>query len=433
MQSNWIERWFIRVMTHTYPDLVERRLEASSKILESQKITQKNRWVILVISLLRYINLIIEFLIAHFRPAPQTEALLFWEIYPQEIVGRLKFLKWNKPNAEFESVSYADKLCFVPNILPVWRIMFRLLITILVSALYKPSQLTPHLVRIVRTTLLTFGRAYASTNKTIYLFEIYRIETPFVAAFLMEHGIRVHLIASSAPLSFDNRILIGDSLEVCDPYQVDEFAYYRSMGTCKSCELWSPETFYRLEARYKGLTIDNHFDTIGVYTSGILLRDQLGSLNKEFAAKAIEREIELSNMVAAYARDHPEINVIIFPHPMERRHYHKTGEYPFSKHFKVSNIEVDLSGVGDSTLQFDRVGLGLTNFSSIGFERIHLGFRTIFYVADLEYINWEIESPYHQIFFTERAAFLSAIDQVRQMPHHDFMNHYFGHFFQTLI
>ncbi|HEC35429.1 MAG TPA: hypothetical protein ENI39_02720 [Anaerolineae bacterium] len=281
----------------------------------------------------------------------------------------------------------------------------------------------------MRTSLLTFSRTYASTNKTIYLFRIYRIETPFVAAFLKERGLHVHVVTSSSPLSFYHRVLIGDSLKVCHPYQVDEFQHYRRLGACESCELWSPETFCQLEARYKGLVIDEHFDIIGVYTQGHLLRDQLGTLNKDFAVGAIRRETELLEMVATYANNHPDVHFIVFPHPMERRHYKRTGEHQFGGLVRLPNVKVDFSGAADSTLQFDRVGLGLTTLSSIGFERIYLGFRTIFYVSDLEYINWDIQSPYHKIFFTKQNALLSAVDTVRKMSHREFMHHYFGRLF----
>jgi hypothetical protein len=420
-------------MTKTYRGVVERRLEAQSTIQESQKLTQRNRFAVLLISLLRYVKLTLELLGARVRHAPQTDAILFYEDNPEALANRVRFFEWNRPNIPFEGVSYEDKLCAIPNARDVWRVMLWLLGIVLISVLYKPSQLTPHIVRVVRVSLLTLSRVHASTSKTIYLFRIYRIETPFVSAFLKERGIQVHLVASSSPLSAHNRILIGDSLKVCQPYQVDEFQYYRQLGACESCELWSPETFYQLEARYKGLAIDEHFDTVGIYTQGLLLRDRLGTLNKDFATGAVRRETELLEMVAAFAKNHPDVRFIIFPHPMERRHYKKMGEHQFDRLVGASNIEIDFSNTADSTLQFDRVGLGVTLLSSIGFERIYLGFRTIFFASDLEYINWDIESAYHRIFYSESDTFLSAIDTVRSMSHVEFMNRYFGRLFYPVI
>ncbi|MDY7075434.1 MAG: hypothetical protein SXV54_00790 [Chloroflexota bacterium] len=426
MQLTLIEQCFTRAMTKTCWDVVERRLEAQSKVLKSKKLTQRNRFVVLFINLLRYFTLIVELLGAYSRPAPQADATIFFEYNPESFAKRSQFLEWNMPDTRFKGVSYDDKICAIPNGRFVWRVMLWLLGTILVSVLYRPSQLTPNLVRVVRTSLLTFSLARASTSKTIYLFRLYRVETSFVAAFLKERGIRVLLVASSALLSFDNRVLIGDSLKVCHPYQVDEFRHYRHLGTCESCELWSPETFHQMETRYKDLVIDEHLEIMGVYTQGCRLRAQLGTLHKDFAAGAIRREAELLEMVLTFASSHSDVHFIIFPHPMERRHYKKTGEHQYGKFFETANVEIDLSDATDSTLQFDRVGLGLTTWSSIGFERIYLGFRTIFYVSDLEYINWDIQSPYHKIFFAGQDAFLSAIDAVRKMTHREFMNHYFG-------
>lgn len=429
MSITSLEHRFVQSIIRTYRDEVENWLEEKPNLLESQKFTQRNRFAVLFISMLRYLKLTIELLVAHFGAVPQSDEIIFYEKDPKSMEKRARFLEWNKPEMQFSGVSYHDAIRSIPDTRFVWRIMPLLLGIILASVLYRPSRLTPHLVRVVRTCLLTFDRAYASKAKTIYLFRVYRIETPFVSAFLKERGIEVHLVASSSPLSFYHRVLIGDSLKVCHPYQVDEFQHYGQLGTCQSCELWSPETFYRLEAHYKGRSLDEHFDTVGVYTQGALLRDRLGTLNKEFASKAIERETELLEMVSAYAKDHPRVQFIVFPHPMERRHYSETGEHQFEGIVRLPNVTVDFSSAKDSTLQFDRVGLGLTTLSSIGFERIYIGLRTIFYVSDLEYINWDVRSPYHQIFFTEQKSFLSAIDVIRKITHRQFMNRYFGSVF----
>lgn len=424
-----LEHRFVCSITHTYHNVVENWLETQPDLLESQRFTQKNRFAILLISVLRYLKLTIELLVAYFGIIPRTDAIVFYETDPRSVEKRGQFLEWNVTGIQLNGVSYDDKIRSVPDARFVWHIMPRLLGVILASALYRPSRLTPHLVRIVRTCLLTFSQAHASATRTIYLFRIYRIETPFVSAFLKERGIRVHLVTSSAPLSFYHRVLIGDSLKVCHPYQVDEFQHYAQLGTCQSCDLWSPETFYQLEAHYKGQSLDEHFNTVGVYTQGAFLRDRLGTLNKDFATKAIRRETELLEMVVVYARGHPDIQFILFPHPMERRYYSETGEHQFDSIVRLHNVTVDFSNATDSTLQFDRVGLGLTTLSSIGFERIYIGLRTIFYVSDLEYINWDIKSPYHKTFFTGQDDFLLAIDTVRKMSHSEFMNYYFGHLF----
>jgi hypothetical protein len=429
MHPRLIERCFTRAVTTTYYDIVIRRLETQSTIMESQKFTQRNRFIVLSINLLRYLALVVELLRARSRKAQPSDALLFYDPNPESIEKRRRHLEWNSQNASFIGVSYRDRVCTIPNARSLLRLMWWLLVTIVGSVLFRPSLLTPNVVRIVRTCLLTLSRVNASKDRRIYLFRIYRIETPFVAAFLKERGIRVHLVASSSPLSAHNRVLIGDRLQVCHPYQIDEFEFYRRLGTCESCELWSPETFYKLEDRYKELVIDEHYDTIGVYSQGFSLRDQLGTLDKNFAIGAVRREAELLEMVRIFASGHPDVHLVIFPHPMERRHYQKRGDHQFGQLVGLPNIDIDFSSAADSTLQFDQVGLGLTLLSSIGFERIFLGCRTIFYAADLEYVNWDISSPFHRIFYREQSAFVSAIDETRAMTHREFMIRFFGRFF----
>ena len=430
MNPTFIERWFIGFMTKRYRAVVDRRLKDQSKIQESKKLVRRNRFAALFINLVRYFKLVLELLGAGIRPERHTDAVLFYEDNPKSMPSRVQFLEWNLPHTRFEGLTYQDQLQAIPSARFIWRLVFSLLVTILISVFFRPSPLTPDLVRVVRVSLLVYSRARASTKKTVYLFHIYRIETPFVSAFLKERGVRVHLVSSSAPLSAHNRILIGDSLKVCHPYQVDEFEHYRRLGECESCELWSPETFYELEPRYRGRVSDEHYDIVGVYTQGFFLREMLGRLHQEFAEGAVRREAKLLEMVTSYARFHPDVRFVIFPHPLERRHFAQTGEYHFSQTLELSNVQLDISSAHSSTLQFDTVGLGVTLLSSIGFERIYLGFRTIFYAADLEYINWAIDSPYHNIFYTEQDSFVKAIDFARNTSHRQFMDHVFERQFE---
>lgn len=424
--SAW-ERRFIRAIAPAYSDKITSWLEAQPRILESQKFTQTNRFAVFLISAVRAIKLAVEVLKAHSGKALDTDAAIFYEKDPASIEKRIAFLEDNEPDTAFAGVSYNNSVRTVPDASFTFRVLPLLLGTIFASAFRAPSRLTPHLVRIVRTCLLALDRVEASTANQLYLFRISRVETPFVAAFLKEHGIGVHLVASSTPLSFYQRVLIGDSLKACHPYQLDEFQYYRQLGICNSCELWSPETFHRIKEYYAGRSLEEHFETIGVYTQGAQLRDRLGTYAKGFAAKAIRRETELLQMVAFYARAYRDVSFVVFPHPMERRHYARTGDHQFDRLARFPNISVDLQDAADSTLQFDRVGLGITTLSSIGFERISLGLRTIFYVSELEYINWDIESPYHRLFFAEREVFLSALDAIRRLTHGQFIRRFFGH------
>jgi hypothetical protein len=424
VQLSFAERKLVKIVAGSYADVVERRLAAQSQTLQSQRLTQRNRFVVLAINLFRLAHLALQLAVAHSHFNRVTDADIFLEINHESFDKRIQYLDWNAPGRRFEGVSYNDRLLSAGNRYPLWRILFWLSAAILLSVFRPPSQLTSNLVRVVRTCLLAYSRARSSTTRTIYLFRIYRIETPFVAAFLMERGIVVHLVASSSPLSAHNRVLIGDSVKLCHPYQIDEFAFYQDLGACRSCELWSPETMFQLQPHYKNVTLSDHFDIIGLYTQGFRLREELGTLHPDFAAGAVRRERELLSMATAFAQEHPHIRLVIFPHPLERRHYRQSGQHQFGSLVGLPNVEMELSEAS-STLQFERVGLGLTLLSSIGFERIYLGFRTIFFVSDLDFVNWDISSPYHRIFFTEQDEFRAAIEKTCAMSHCRFMKRYF--------
>ncbi len=431
MNLTKLERRFIRVISENYAGRIERCLSLRPVINQSRTITRRSRLATLLVNLARYGQLSIELVKAAWHKPEDISGVIFFDRDSKSQVKRIAYLKHIIGDVEFIGISRERKLRPLPDWFSAARTMIHLLLIILLATFDRQSRLTSSFVWITRYCFSTLGFVSMSkTEKTIYLFRISSIESPFIAGYLKEHGIRVSLIASMTPLSFYNRVLVGDSLKMATAYQCDEADYYQPLEEPATYEFWAPETIHLMVEHYDGMVINEHHNTVGVYTQGFWLRNKLGLLHPDVAQDYVKRETELLSVMLEWVKRAANTRLVIFPHPLERRHLHKTGEHQFIEALKGNQVEVDLSDSNISFLLFDRVGLGVTTLSSIGFERIHMGFRTVFFTFPVgsaaRFPNLSIQSRYNDVFISNRSDFLKAVDRVRKMKHREYMNNFFG-------
>ncbi len=427
MELTHLDRKFIALIVRSPEHLtvIVKRLEHKSPILVDQR-QMHSRYFVFAKNVAQYLALLIELVVTilKIKRLPQCDRVIFYDSDLQTSAGRIAYLKYHLSGKEFTGVSYRSRIAAMPNLSEIVLLATRLGV-VLLQSLLKPSELGVNYIRILRTCLLVHSYVAHCPSPAVYLFRIYRTEMPFVAAYLRERGVWVHLIPSTSPLTPNNKYLVGDSLKICNPYQLDEFVRYRDSGTCKHYELWSPEEIHLLAPHYATRTIQEHCETIGLYTQGFWLRTRLGTVGRQMGEELARQEEDLIQVMLTYVQQRPDVKLIVFPHPMERRHYTKTGEYPFDSLLEHPQTEVDFSG-GNSIYQFDRVGLGVTTTSTVGFDRVYLGFRTLFYTPHSLLLDLQIPSPFNAIFLQTQDRFLALVEQVRLMGHAEFMEHFFG-------
>jgi hypothetical protein len=361
------------------------------------------------------------------RSLERTSGTIFYDSTAASLDSRLAYLHYHVPGERFRGISYQSRIVAVPSPGDALLLVLRLGLWLLHWALW-PSELGNHYFRIVRTCLLVHGHVVSSSQPMVYLFQLYRTEMTFLAAYLRERGVFVNLIPSTTPLTTYNKRLIGDSLKICNPYQIDEFLCYRDLGVCKHYEMWSPEEIHLLAPYYASRKIAEYPDTIGLYTQGFWLPMRQAALGEQMGEQLARREKELVDVILIYLQANPSLKVIIFPHPAERRQFAQTGEHQFDVVQQHKQVLVDFAGES-SIFSFDRVGLGLTTVSTVGFDRIFMGFRTLFYIPRSRFLNPEIDSRFNALFVESEEQLLIAIDRVRAMSHTEFMRAYFGGFF----
>lgn len=355
---------------------------------------------------------------------PKTPEMIGFDTNYVTFLEREDYFRYNLPGRPFKIIHFYCRIPALPSNAQVWRRMGQLFLFMLKAPLYR-SEFSREYVRVLRACWLVAGYVSLSEVTAVYLFHVHRHETSFLASYLQERGVHVNLVVWDAPLAAHNKYLVGDTLKLCNPYQVDEFKQFQSLGNCQQTDLWPLEKIHRLIAYYKDQEIPHLPNVIGLYTQGYWLRRQIGKAGKKDGSHWEKQERELVAVMTDYVNQHPDARLIIYPHPMERRHYLETHQYAFIDLQNHPQIEVDFSGE-NSMYTFNKVGLGITIMSSVGFERVYMGFRTLFYVPHISYADFNIPSPYNALYVRSAEELTEKVALLTPMTHTAFMESHFG-------
>jgi hypothetical protein len=287
------------------------------------------------------------------------------------------------------------------------------------------SVLAASYVAIVRNVLVLLGHAKALRgDRGAYLFRVYRIETPFLAAALREAAVPVSLIQGTTPLFPNVPRVFGDRLVLGTTYQRDEVEFYQRSQPWPPTVVWAPAEAVDMEERYGAQVLPDLPEAIGVYTQGWWLRSRLGIADPDTEDAYVGHERAFLACILGYLDGNPDVRAVVFPHPLERRHWNANSEHGYGLLADHPRVEIDWSGQS-SVLSFDRVGLGVTTFSTVGFDRLWMGLRTVFFPEEGS-VDGQVPSPYAALFAPDAATFLNLSDKARQMTHAAFMADYFG-------
>jgi hypothetical protein len=218
--------------------------------------------------------------------------------------------------------------------------------------------------------------------KRLYQFCIYEKDSNFLAYFLSKNGIEVSKIPSEVPLVFANKIIVADELNLCFAYQKEEIKEFQKTIFCDKINLWMPEMFMKYMHVYKDKTFNIEKNSIGFYSSALWLRKKLNHAQVEIGS--YDAEEELSGFLSEYMEQRKELKLYIFAHPKEKSSpevLNETREH-YGKIFNALGSRVELL-TETSTEAYHKVNTGISLFSTITFERIAMGFKTI--LAPLDY------------------------------------------------
>ncbi|MGL5890621.1 MAG: hypothetical protein ACRC3B_12085, partial [Bacteroidia bacterium] len=215
----------------------------------------------------------------------------------------------------------------------------------------------------------------------LHFYTAFEKDSNALTLLLRNYGITVNKIPSPSLLAVHHREIITDALSLGSPYQFDELEVFKSTQYITTVNHWTPEVWPVYGKRYETQPAAPA-QTIGFYSHATWLREQEGNADTGFGDHNAEKE--LIPALASYLRKHPEIQLILFLHPRERKpetierttaHYNKCFDginYRFSEKAERS------------TEQFDSADVGIGGISTILFERLFAGYKTIFYPAGIK-------------------------------------------------
>lgn len=358
-----------------------------------------------------------------FRQAEACDSIVV-ERTAASVPARLAYVACFRPGERLRAVTSTTSLAW-PGFGTATRALAALLAEVLRPGSSETSEIARRRVGIVTSCLQAAGWARRASRRQAYLFRPYRLESPIVAAFLMERGVDVGVVVGTTPMAAHLRRLVASSAVLCTAYQIDEFAALEPLGRNGAWELWGPTEIVEMQERYTEQALPDLPNVVGVYTQGFWARVEMGSIRAEDAAPHIEHERRFVEVVREYAASHPDVRIVFFPHPMERRRFRETGVHGYGLVLDLPNTSAHFEA-SNSMLAFDEVGLGLTTVSTIGFDRLHLGLRTLFFTGASDFVDTSIASPFQRLFFGEETEFLGAVERHRTQGHTEFMHDVFG-------
>ena len=257
----------------------------------------------------------------------------------------------------------------------------------------------------------------------IHYFCIYERDSNICAFILMKLGVYINKIPSEVPLCFFNKTIIANELSFCFAYQKEEFDVFTKTMFVEKTNLWAPEQILNAPKRFltPHKNEKNSMYDIGFFSSGNWLRTQLGDIDLGHNDKENE-ELILRGLID-YAQKN-NLKLRLFLHPLEKKCQHKESSEVYYKEF-LQHKNVTIADTSISSIEgFDDINIGVSLYSTLMFERIYLGFKTI--LAPFDYSDFPIkQSSLNEICIHNMQQLYAKLDVNLKLTTIDFfeMNH----------
>jgi hypothetical protein len=295
-------------------------------------------------------------------------------------------------------ISKDDLICFLSIYLTIFYVFILIssFIPVFLISLFSKNKF--HFPLMIQEFFETVQLVYLVKThhiSKIHYFCIYERDSNICAFILMKLGIYINKIPSEVPLYFFNKTIIANELSFCFAYQQEEFEEFKKTMFVEKTNLWAPEQILNAPKRFLTIRENEKNSTydIGFFSSGNWLRAQIGDVDMGHNDKDNE-ELILRGLID-YAQQN-NLKLVLFLHPLEKRAEHKVASEVYYKEFLQHN-NVSLADTMISSIEgFDDINIGVSLYSTLMFERIYLGFKTI--LAPFDYDDFPIkQSSLNQI------------------------------------
>lgn len=222
------------------------------------------------------------------------------------------------------------------------------------------------------TALLQVLQKYKITR--VYDFAPYEVDSNLMYLLLKKEGIQHIKLPSPGPLKTHNHMLLADKMILSSQYQFEEVETLPEVKV-KTIEKWVPEYAFTYIDQYAKEPQTTELKTIGFYSHGGWLRREEG--HADDGLNIPEAEEALLTDLAQFVKKNPDYRVKVFAHPREKTEENFEQAKAFYKGF-FGEREITFSDANKKTsASFADSDIGLAAFSTILYERMFCGFKTL--------------------------------------------------------
>ena len=320
------------------------------------------------------------FLKQPFKPFKVIENTLIVDSSEAKKENRVTYLKFKLTEIDVDFLSKEFIISYTPIYIRlfIWMLGAILFLPFLIISFVHGRRVNFALIfpESFEMALVSFFIKKYSYNK-IHLFSPAEKDMNLFYLILKSKEITVYKHPSPGPLSGHNKNIACDVLCVSNFYHIEEIENnLKESASFSKIELWPPEdafTYSKMYLDYK----QERSNVIGFYSSATWLRLQNGITENYIGLP--DGEEKLLFILNQYLREHPQYKLLIFLHPKEKKHIDfKVVENYYSSF--LDGVNYSFADLNYSTAKsFNRAEVAIATYSTVLFERIYCGFKTLIY------------------------------------------------------
>jgi hypothetical protein len=303
------------------------------------------------------------------------------------IASDSKFFELNQLSAFTGSNTYANVLAS----LSVWDSLVVLIQGVLCAFITVPLSVLGY-----RRTNMALIPRYASQiagirawlirsqSRQMYDFAPFSNASNWGTLVYQKSGIEIIKVPSIGPLASHMSHVLADRLIVSNPYHEEEVSFFQKTIRVKTIDRLLPKHASFL-SKYIQHSHDPAKGVIGFYSHASWIRELEDHGESLFGAP--KQEAELLRSIASYCNAaEASYRIIIFTHPRERESSKRVQVTEYYRSIIADTVDFELYlGSDRSSSIFELADVGVGTMSTVLFERLLAGYKTLFYTQDMPF------------------------------------------------
>ncbi len=213
----------------------------------------------------------------------------------------------------------------------------------------------------------------------LFFFCIYEKDANFASLVLLHFRKEHYKITSEVPLAVWNRNIVADKICCCFHYQLEEIEFFKKSICYSEILLWGPERAHLVLPLYAQTKmvqeiLSKSTNKIGFYSTGGWLREKLGHLDQ--GLNFVDNEKTVLDALIGYCKSEKKC-LSVFLHPREKSELYREETFKRYEHL-LKGVDYEYANLNAATSElFHHVNLAVAFASTVVFERLYFGFKTI--------------------------------------------------------